>query len=261
MTEIKKTLAILKNRWPEVTLIIGLNILLALSNKLFPIENSGSASIFTLSFFIFTMALIVIWSILNFGFQRTVYLEADRQQQPMVLLKTGRRFFWRMFRLGLLWLPIYCILIWLTFLVTKPLTSVNTGFFETATLSPLLYQFYFTAPSLILIKPLLLIPAIIIVLDCKVLEGFKYLKRYRLFDAMGLPILFLISIIFSFSWVLLPKAEEIKTILQYIPIIVHLITGQFLSLMIAVTAVRFVASLDLVYDDQPVSSDFEDLKE
>ncbi len=261
MTEIKKTLAILKNRWPEVTLIIGLSILLALSNKLFRIEEPGLAPAFFLPFFIFVMALIVIWSMLNFGFQRTVYLEGDRHQPPMVLLKTGRRFFWRMFRLGLLWLPIYCILIWLAFLVTKLFTSVDTGFSETAQSFPLLYQFYFIIPSLVLIKPLLLIPAIIIVLDCKVLEGFKYLKRYRLFDAKGLLMLFLISIILPFFLVLLPKADESETILQYISIIVHPIIGQFLNLIIAVTAIRFVGSLDLVYDDQPVSSDFEDLKE
>jgi hypothetical protein len=162
------------------------------------------------------------------------------------------RFFGRVFRLGLLLLLIYFPLIWLTYSATKLFTSVNTSFFATARSSPLLYQFYFTIPYLILIKPLLLMPAIIIVLDCKVLESFKFLKKCKLFDAKGLLILALISIILNFSWTILPKLNESLTISQFLLKNFSSVLMQFIRLMIAIAAVRFVASLNLVYDVQPV---------
>ena len=261
MTEIKKTLAILKARWPEVTLIVGLSILALLLNKLLRAAQPNltpKQSLLALIPLGFVLAVMIISTILNFGFQRTVYLEGKKQQQPMVLLKTGKHFFWRMVKLGLLLLPIYCILIWLTFLVTKQLASIETGYFETAQSFPLVYQFCFIGPSLILVKPLLLVPALVIVLDCQVLESFKYLKKYRLFDARGLLMLFLVGTIFSFSWVLLPKLNEVATISHYMFTMVRSIIGQFITLMVAVTAIRFVASLDLVYDSGQSSSDPED---
>lgn len=248
MTEIKKTLAILKARWPEATLIIGLNVLLVLSNKLFRIEKAKLTPILPLLFFISAATLMIIWILLNSGFLRTAYLEGDKRQPLIVLLKTGMRFFGRMFRLGLLWLLIYFPLLWLTYSATKPFASIKAGFFDTARSSPLLYQFYFTVPYLILIKPLLLMPAIIIVMDCKVLESFKFLKKCKLLDAKGLLILVLISIILNFSWTILPKLNESLTISQFLLKIFSPVLMQFIRLMIAVTAVRFVASLNLVYD-------------
>lgn len=259
MTEIKKTLIILKARWPEVALIIGINILSLLFDKLMLIYRNESVPMQGLIDLGYLLLILLILGILIVGFQRTVYLEGDKRQSPMVLLKTGMRFLGRMLRWGLLWLLAYLPLIWLTYSATKLFTSINAGFFETAQSSPLLYRLYFTLPGLILIKPLLLMPVIIIVLDCKVLESFKFLKRCKLFNAKELLILVLISTIFSFIWTILPKLNEALTTSQFILIVFSTVVMQFIGLMIAVTAVRFVASQNLAYDDHLRSADSQDL--
>jgi len=258
MTEIKKTLSILRARWPEVVLIIGLGILSLFVNKLILIVQPKVTSMQVLIDLGYLLLVWLILIMLTVGFQRTVYLEGEQRQSPTILLRTGWYFFGRMFKLFVIWLPVYCVLIWLTFLVTKRFIPVDTGFFKTAQSSPLLYQFCFMVPSLILIKPLLLMPALVIVLDCQVLECFKYLKKCRLFDAEELLILFLTLTIFTFSWSILPKLNEIVTISQYVLTISFSIAGQFISLMVAVTAIRFVGGLNLVYDVEPTSLDFED---
>ncbi len=258
MTEIKKTLAILKARRSEVTLLVGLNVLFILSNKLMFTTETKPAPLQHLISYIFVLLMGIILTILTIGFQRTVYLEGDRQQSPMVLLKTGKRFFWRMFGLGLVWLPVYFILAWLTFSVIK---GSGADFIQSAQSFPLLYQFCFTVPTLILLKPLLLLPVIIIVWDCKVIESFKHLKNYRIFDAKELLLLFLILTICNFAWTLLPNPDEVKTILPFLLIMVTYLLIYFISLMVVVTAVRFAASVDLASDEGLASSDSENLHE
>lgn len=248
MNEIKKTLATLKARWPEVAFITSIGILSIIFDKLILTYRNESAPMQSLIDLGYLLLILLILWIITVGFQRTFYLEGDKRQPPTVLLKMGMPFLGRMIRFGLLWLLVYLPLISLTYSTTKLFTSTNTGFFETAQSSPLLYQFYFILPSLILIKPLLLMPAIIIVLDCKVLESFKFLKKCRLFNAKELLILVLISTLFSFLGATLPKLNEALTTSQFLLIVSSHVLMQFICLMTAVMIVRFVASQNLVYD-------------
>lgn len=173
----------------------------------------------------------------------------------MALLKKGRYFFWRMVKFGLICIPVFFILAWLTFLVIKLFTTIETGFWETAKVAPLVYQLCFTTATLILIKPLLFIPALIIVLDCRVFESFKFFKQFKLSDAKELVTLFCVQAASTLLWIFLPKLGEAKTILQYTLGIIPSIIPHFIGLIVAVMAVRFVASLDLVYDEQINPSD------
>lgn len=248
MTEIKKTLTILKNRWPEVSLIVGLNVLYSLSNKLISTTNAGSKHSYNWVAFIYSIFLLIFITALIAGFERTVYLEGDKRQRPIVLLRTGLCFLWRKIKLAILIMPIFIIFAWLTYLIIKMFAPTDITFFKTYEVSPLLYMLYYAIPELILIKPLLLIPALIIVLDCQVLESFKYLKKCKLLDAKGLVFLFMLSIVLGFIWTSLPWTKTIKTIHQYTLWACYAVLKQFVVLLIAVTAVRFVASLGLVYD-------------
>ena len=262
MTEIKETLAILKARWPEVALIIGLNVLslfvsklrLMVKPKMSPIQTTiglGSLLVF--------IVIIVIVTLLTIGFQRTIYLEGKKRQSPMVLFRIGKHFFWRMVAFGLIYIPVFWILARLTFLAIKQFISIETGFLETAKVAPLVYQLCFTAATLILIKPLLLIFPLIVVLDCRISKSFKLLKQCKLLHARELIILFLISMAVTFLWVFLPSIKSATTISQYVLIVAWSITRHFIGLMIAVIAVRFVASQNLVYDDRSRSLDSQDL--
>ncbi len=260
MTEIKKTLTTLKARWPEVTLIVGLYALAVLSNNLLRAARPGLTKTLILMYIPFSLTLMVVSTILNYGFLRTVYLEGQKGQTPMALLKKGRSFFWRMIGFGLPFGIAYFILSWLIFLIIKYFTSIETGFFETAKVTPWLYQLCFIAPMLILIKVVLFIPALILVLDCGIFESFKFLRKCKLLDSRELVTLFCLRTVLPFLWVFLQIPYNPETASQYILRSVPIVIGYVLWLIIAVTAVRFVGSLDLVYDNKPVSLDFEDLR-
>ncbi len=259
MTEIKKALEILKARWCEVALLIGLGVLSLFSNKLLQIVRGKTTPPQDWIDLSFIMALIVIIALLTIGFQRTVSLEGQRRQSPIALFRIGTHFFWRMVGFGLIYLPVWGILAWLTFSAIKPFASIETGFQETAKASPFIYQLCFTTATLITIKPLLFIFPSIIVLDCRISQSFKLLKQYKLLDAKELVILFLISIVVTFLWAFLPSIESATTISQYVLIVALSIIQQFISLILAVMAVRFVASRNLVYDDGSKSVDSKTL--
>jgi len=165
-----------------------------------------------------------------------------------------------MIRFGLIYIPICWILAWLTFLAIKRFAAIETDFWEAAKVAPLVYRLCFTTAMLILIKPLLFIPALIIALDCKVFKSFKLLRRCKLSSAKELVILFFISMIVTFFWAFLPSTQDIPTISWYIPAISLSIVGNFISLIVGITAIRFVVSLNLVHDSRLAPHDFEDLR-
>ena len=261
MTEIKKTLAILNARWPEVTLIVGLYALAVLSNNLFRAARpdlTKTLLLLRIPFLLFSLALIVVLTILNYGFLRTVYLQGQERQTPMALLRKGRYFFWRMVGFGLIYIVPNLILAWLIFLIIKYFTSIDTRFLETAKVTPWLYQLCFIASMLILIKVVLFIPALILVLDCGVFESFSFLRKCKLSNSRELVALFCLQMVLPFLWIFLriPYYNP-ETTSQYILRTVPTVIGYVLWLTIAVTAVRFVASLDLVYGNpsRPLDSE------
>jgi len=251
MTEIKKTLAILKARWPEVTLIIGLTILLLLpflSKLLTKLKHDSALSLTALAA-CFQLALMVITIMLRSGFLRTVYLEGRKRQSIAVLLRTGLHFLWRMIVLGLLYgIPLLTLTLLSIRLVGKPTAPGETDILHKISLLVLVI-------NIILMKFILLLPALVIVLDCRVFESFKFLKKCRLRDAGELIVLFCFMMAFPylrmFSRILYGTTTRLQLIFR---IAISIITC-FIGLIIAVMAVRFVASLHLVYDEQISPSD------
>lgn len=259
MTETQKTLAILRIRLPEVALIVGLFTLVELSHSLFGFTEPD-VDITKTSFLpsiLFILSLAVVSMILSYGFLRTVYLEGPKEQTPMYLLKTGKHFFWRMFGFNFFYAGLYFILTMLIFSITKYFTSINTGFIESAKSAPLLYQLCSTTAMLIMMKVYLFIPALIVVLDCRVVNSFKLLSKFKLFKSKELVALFCLSMVIHLLWLLLKIPENPETISQYIITIVTIVIGQVLGLTVTVAAVRFVSSLDLGYDGR--ITDSEDL--
>jgi hypothetical protein len=256
MTETKKTLAILRIRWPEVFLIIGLYTLADISVLFFMVENPGLANILTI---LFALGVGIISMLLNFGFLRTVHLEGSRKHTPGELLKTGERFFWRMVGAGIIYMILYFILVRIIFLIIKYLTSANTGFREIAKSNPLLYNLCIIAAMLILIKVILFIPALIIVLDCRIFESLKFLRECKLSESKELVALYLLSMVMLFPRIFLKIPNMPEKILQYTLRIGIDVIQQVIWFIIAVSAVRFVSSLNLVYDSDMKDSNSEDL--
>jgi hypothetical protein len=250
MSEIKETIAILKARWPEVVLIIGLHVLTMLVNKLH-LWLTGIGSFLGLINLSCMLVLLVIIVLLTVAFQRTVYIEGRKRQTPLNLLLIGKHFLWRLIGFELLYFPIWFVLAWIIFLVINRITPIDTSFLETAKTVPFVYYLCFAIAALILIKPLLLVFPILIVRDCRLLESFKLLKHFRLFDAKGLVILFLASTALTVMWVFLPSIESEMAITQLILRVLLSVVQSFMGLMVAVMAVRFVGSLELSYNGIP----------
>lgn len=254
MTEIKRALAILKARWPEVILIIGLTILLPFLSKLLTKLKHDSALSLTALTACSLLALMVIKAVLRLGFLRTVLLEGQKRQSFPVLLRTGIHFLWRMIVLGALYgIPLLTLMLLSTRLVAKRTTSGEIGILHNIFLIP---QLLILATNIILMKLTLLIPALVIVLDCRTFESFKFLKSCRLRDAKELIVLFCFKMAIPYLWMLLRIPHSATA--QWLIRAVTSATTCFIGLIIAVMAVRFVASLPLVYDNQPNALDFED---
>jgi hypothetical protein len=244
MTEIRKTLEILKARWPEVLFIIALEVLpqpIYMTQIIFhPIGNLLHILI-TLVYISFTIIIFM----LIFGFQRTVYTENQKRQSPLVLLREGKHFVLRLVGLGLIYtLALAC----LQMLVFWTINHTAPDFMDTRWGISLLYRLPSTSVSLILMKQILLIFPLIIVLDCDIFTSFKILGRCRLRDARELVILFLISLGLPFLWELLPPQHG-ATISYYFLTVLHIIVWRFIALMMAVMAIRFVAAQNLIYDN------------
>jgi hypothetical protein len=107
----------------------------------------------------------------------------------------------------------------------------------------------------------LFIPALIITLDCRISESFKYLKKCKLSESKELVALYILSLALPFVWLLLKISYFPETTLQHTLRVGISIIHQVLSLIIAVMAVRFVGSLDLVYDSGIKYTNSEDLIE
>ena len=201
-----------------------------------------------------SLPFIIITFLLIIGFQRTVYLEGRKRQSPLVLLRKGKHFFLPLAALGIIYgLALACLQI----IVLWAIKHAAPDFMDTRWGTSLLYQLPSTSVSLILMKPVLLIFPLIIVLDCSILQSFKMLGRCRLRNAKELVILFLISLGLPFLWALLPSPHGM-TISHYFLTAAHIIPGLFIALMLAVMAIRFVASQNLIYDNGSKPLDSQD---
>jgi len=254
MTEIKRALAILRARWPEAALVIGLSVLPAFLNNRFRAEKSNLTGVQSFLYLGSYLVIIVVYTIFKCGFLRTVYLEGKKQQSSTILFKTGRFFFWRMVGFGILLAIALFPLFALILFTVKLIMSQYLPYL-------LIYQLSITSTLIILIKPLLLMPSLIIVLNCRVLKSLKLLKHCKLMDAKELVVLYCFQMMLPFLWIFLGIPYGAKAISQCILTIGPTIITYFTYLIVSVMAVRFVASLNLVYDNGPSSSNSEEFVE
>ncbi len=268
MTEIKETLAILKARWPEVIVIVGLSFL-ARFLPVLPVylvaKRFLTPRMFYLLYALICILFVVVLTTLRCGFLRTVYLEGQKRHSPLVLLQVGIHFLWRMIVLGGLYSLPFLMLIFLNrYVIVKlvtPASLSHTSFW--------IDRLFYIIVNIVFVKLILFIPALVIVLDCKTFESFKFLKFYKLSDAKKLVILYCVIIAIDlFASILSLYCSGISSgstyfvataITQYILRIIYSVAINFVYLMMAVMAVRFVGSLDLAYDNSAKDLNLEGL--
>lgn len=262
MKEIKKTLAIFRARWPEVLLLVGLptvNAALVILNS-----NIGKTILpLYMALGFISLGLTILTFILNYGFMRTIFLDSTIPHSPAMLLELGRHFFWRMLAFGIFFALVHLLLQWLISLPIAPYICPDTTFIQRVGKCPFLHAFQSSIASLILIKLMLFIPALIFVLDCRLSKSFGLLKRCRLSKAIEPVFLYCLSTIFGmFFWAITVTLRENPSSLYYLLTLLRSIIVTFLHLAIGTMTVRYAASLKLVYveTEKPVGPETKNSK-
>jgi len=245
---IKEAISIFKNRWPEAAMLIGLALALGFLNMNFFVIEKGDASPQAANVFLF-LAIMVFFLLFKLGFLSTAHKSKDQHQQPLTLLKEGRKFFWRFVLLGMIYATAYfaVTLAILPFFDVGDIANSNPE-----KLMPILEKVSlidYLIITVVFMKFIIFLPALVIVNDVTVPLSFSLLKSCKLKDAKGLVVLFLIQVAINLIWMAMPDfGIELKY--QKIMAILPAITNQCFTLLITVAAIRFVADLDLLYDNE-----------
>ncbi len=236
MKYLKQTLSIFKTRWQELILIIGLNqFALVTLNYIAGKMDSESTSLFLPM--LFAVVVMIIASILLFGFLRTSLTAPLECHSPTDLLKTGKKFFWRVICLSLIFSGVI-------FLVSATLPHLLLDFINNTDLAQ---EFSVAAGRIIIIKPMIFTFACLYVLDCKFTESLLLFKKYDLGSANGALILYLLVTALVFLQPDIGNAKNFSNnaLAQFITVSA---LSQILDIAITVIAIRFVAAEELGYD-------------
>lgn len=246
MTEIREALAILKARWREVAVIVGLPLLAQFLQIIMAhraIWLALNPTIFIWPYiFINSILFPIILIVFKCGFLRTAYLQNQKLHSLLVLVRVGVHFLWRMVILGLLYgLPSLLLVLLELSIIYK-----HWPFEYLSQTSAWFNSIVYIAFRIIFAKLILLTPAIVIAIDCGAFESFKFLKFCKLSKAKTLVVLYCISIALCFLPFILSQycyggtCCTVVTTSLYLFRFIHSVIMNLINLVIAVMAVRFV---------------------
>lgn len=215
-----ETFDILRKRWVEVAVIVALGIL----RFLIPMPTAvAGISILRYLSQLLVIAIAAVILIARAGFLHTAHLYGDRRQRISTLLQTGKHFFWQL----LVFYAMYGILMYGMLRISLLLMRAD---FRTVVLC-----------NVILMKPLLLVPALIIVRDCRAFEGIKLIWSYKLLRAKELLLFFAIQQAFVLVPIFMPHLKEVGSVFYHSMGAGRNIISSLLVIVVALSAVRFVA--------------------
>ena len=183
----------------------------------------------------------IIWQMLYLGLLATAYTDGCNPRQPGELVNIGRRFFWRF--------VCFQIILAIVFMAASFAVAAFINPFIAERITPENITKYLPWPqaiisfvvSIILAKPLLITPAIMIVDNCYVIEAVTRLKKYQLLKAQNLLGLFVIvSVINSLFSIAIDFTGQDGTF-HYIAMAMSMAVLSTLSLILYLSAVKFVA--------------------
>jgi hypothetical protein len=233
-----KTFEILKRRWPETALIVGLALFGSVGLELMGPSSYAEPSAAGVVILIGTIIFYVVQMMLHLGFVRTAYLEGDRPQEPMVLLRTGRRFFWRLFLFSMMYAGMYLALGFVIFNIIKAAGFIKVGFMEAEIWSR---NLCFVVSSLILVKFILLPPALIIVRDCGLIASIRAIRQFKILSAREPLVLFAALQAVTYFAAILAPIDKTETSGYYVYTIIFSLLSALITLAISVSTVRFAA--------------------
>lgn len=186
--------SVVASRWQEIVLLVGLHggltfVLIELVGLAEPGGEMNDSVMFLAM--AGSVAFAVILYMLVYGFLRSVALVGCEPLMPMVLLKLGRRLFFRMFRFEI----ILALLTVLVFIVFASVAGSVVQIEKENTLGQIRIGVFCMFFSLIcLIKLRLVVMGVILVRDCRIREAFRCLRQYRLADGGAMLVVFGVSV-------------------------------------------------------------------
>ena len=185
-----------------------------------------------------TAIFAVIWQMLYLGFLATAYTEGASPKQPAQLVSVGRLFFWRMLRFQVILGIVY---IGISFVILAIVQSVALGQKDVSRIPDWIAQLCSFAALAILVKPMLLTPAVMIVKDCMVLQALGSLREYKILEARVLLRAFFIcfaTVYLLSSWL---GVIETGNVFYYALVGIYAVVSSALIVALTLGAVLFVA--------------------
>ena len=124
------------------------------------------------------MLFAILWQMIYLGFLKTAAVSGDDPQHPMQLLRWGRPYFWRI-------LFFQILLGFAVYIINSILVSLLLAIFWQGESLQQIPAWALQACGLtgifILLKPTLLVPAVILVYDLTAIEAFIRMRQFQLF--------------------------------------------------------------------------------
>ncbi len=192
---------IIKKRWPEVVLIVflqaGVMMLMEQVSATVEQEAAGSRAgqpLQAIDFFLGfgTIAITIIEQMLYLGFLKTACTEGTAPREPGVILRIGRRYFWRILRFQLLIAVVYIGLVGLILSLLAPFVPDAA---KPEDFPEWLLGVSFLLALIVLIKPLTLSPALMVGCDMMAVKSIVSIRRHRIFGERKVLALYVLGLI------------------------------------------------------------------
>ena len=176
----------MKARWPEVAMVIILQVaMMVLIEQVTVVSEIGQPQSATLPFWasfllgVGMMLFVIVWQMVYLGFLKTAAVSGDHPQHPMQLLHCGRPYFWRiLFFQILLGVAVFFLNSMLISLLV--MTFWPEGGMEQVPEWGL--QIIGLVGVCVLLKPMLLVPAVILVYDVTAIEAIFRMWKFQFFQ-------------------------------------------------------------------------------
>ena len=186
-----------------------------------------------------TALFAVIWQMLYLGFLATACTEGAAPKQPGELVGVGRLFFWRILRFQIVLGIAY---VGISLMVLAIVQSAALSQKDASGIPAWIAHLCSFVALVVLAKPMLLIPAVIIVRDRMVLEAFGLLKEYKLLEAKAL--LWAFFVCFATVYLLSSLLSLVKagSVFYYALVGIYAVVSSALIVAVTLGAVLFIAS-------------------
>lgn len=237
MNELKTTIKIIKTRFAEISLILGLYAMAVIATTILE-KGDKDIGLRILAVLLFTAFVALTHQFLLLGFLKTTEIKPFQPRLPFDLLVIGRHFFWRIVIFSLCFAFVLILLGQLLFTILQGILHLDIQISQMSG-KHILYRLSTTAVMAILAKPLIFIPAIIIACDQKLYQSIQNLKNFKFLKANPIIYIFAAELAMILAFESLP--EHKNQVLNTTLLVSAGLVNHFLHTVVAIMAVRYVS--------------------